>query len=613
MAASTTFRTDFYTVVSDTFVPAPEPSIPAEYLSYSEFNQKYNLSEASTEKDNTRTADLSHTMERDTVGGLRVLLNEEKRVIDAFKTFSPRLDEIAPVLAKKTQMGGRTIFVGVGSSGRAAIDLAAKVTAVYPSFKCLGLMGGGDCALILAREELEDSAKEGEVAAEKLKLTDLDSIFLISASGATSFNVGFGHIAANRGCQVYYFFNSGEIPDRTRVLFRRNNNPVMPLLLDIGPQAILGSTRLQAYSIACICFSYLLGKTIEQCGGTIDPDQMSADALSKMLLQGIDKIEKVLPDLAKMIVQEYTTFSSQQSNFRRSKDETEAGYVTLLGTPTSGRELIIDSVEVPPTFSLNPCRMEGEDPKKRRRPEYQAYVVGVDNETAWKTVLGRDAIFCGDWANTSHFPLSTTTSGQESFEMRPKSRGNCVIGVDVLHTGQKIYPQLVQKLQEVKCMGADTMLLLISEDTQQSLPTELESVGAELVMIDGFRNDPMKLTSSLMLKWSCNLISNGTMILMGKVLDNRMIDVRPSNNKLIDRCMRNINAWWYKRHQVLLPREYIYEQVIHVYERQKKDFALGNYSPSTMKIVLTMLEKKCVYERAIVILQGIHEKLSLLI
>lgn len=400
------------------------------FLPFEEFEQQFNLSSITTEMENPQTANLSSVLLGCPREGLKLLLQQEKTVIDAFRTYSVRLDGIAQTLQERVSLGGRIIFVGVGSSGRLAIDLAAKITKVCPTFPCLGITGGGDCALIVARETFEDSTKEGECAAEKLALKIFDTVILISSSGATSFNVGFGHSAANVNCKVLYFYNSEKIPIRTQKLFERPINPVEPLLLDSGPQAIVGSTRLQAYSLARICLTYLLGQTSLKCGWDINPNEISVETLCKKLLISIEKIDSNILKLASIAREEHIVFSHSYSNFYLFQDEYEAGYVTFLGTPNSIRELIIDSVEIPPTFSLNPYKWEGKD-TNQKRPEYQAYCVGMNNEETWKVVLGREAFSEGDWAQPSNFLISAETDGRESFHNRPQGAGNCIIGVDI--------------------------------------------------------------------------------------------------------------------------------------------------------------------------------------
>lgn len=573
--------------------------LPPGYLPYPEFKAKFSLGTASTEQSNPNTINLSTTMLRNRADGLLMLLKEETRVIAGFETFAPGLDKLAAPLAERARAGGRVIFVGVGSSGRAGLDIAAEAMALCPTVNALGLLGGGDCALIQAREGFEDSPQQGALAAQQLNLTAHDSIFLISASGSASFNAGFGDAAANLGAHVFYFYNSVDVPERTSELFIRARNPVVPLLLDIGPQAILGSTRLQGFSIARICLGYLLGQMICHLDPTQDKAAFSAQILSENLQLSLEKIQKVLPELSAIVDADYAVFSSPNANFHRFRDTTAAGYDTRLGTSRSVRELLVDCVETSPTFFVNPRRRES-TPQKRRA-EYQAYLVdsGLNDASAWTTVLGRLPLSAADQNDMTQFILSTGTPGLESFANRPQAEGNIVIGADILHKGDTLSLELIEQLSSVKTQGGTTALIVISEDPMPNLKEQLAGICDFVSLIDNFRDDPQRLTSHQTLKWQCNLISNGAMIMMGKVIGNRMIDLRTSNNKLIDRCMRIIQeAWTALGMQEQLDEEQLYCHILTVYEQQKTYQDRGEYVPSTSKMVLTMLLKDCSFEEA---------------
>lgn len=113
------------------------------YLPFEEFDRLFNLAASTTEMDNIQTANLSTILLGCPYDGLKLLLQQEKPVVEAFRTFSTRLDAVAQTLYHRIRAGGRIIFVGVGSSGRLAIDLAAKITAACPNFPCWGITGGG--------------------------------------------------------------------------------------------------------------------------------------------------------------------------------------------------------------------------------------------------------------------------------------------------------------------------------------------------------------------------------------------------------------------------------------------------------------------------------------
>ena len=80
------------------------------------------------------------------------------------------------------------------------------------------------------------------------------------------------------------------------------------------------------------------------------------------------------------------------------------------------------------------------------------------------------------------------------------------------------------------------------------------------------------------------------MILTNKVHGNQMIDVRASNNKLIDRCIRLTKEIWSEYRSDPVPSDKIlYHYIAHVNALKKSYEKKGIYTPSVVKIMLAML------------------------
>lgn len=585
--------------------------IPSSHLPFEEFCEEFNLDRTSTELQNPRTAKFSKTIESSREEGLSMLWKEDETVINGFLAGVQKLDRIVAPITDKVKENGRIIIVGVGSSGRVALDLTARVTQLVPSFKCHGIIGGGDEALILARPDFEDSSNHGASKAKELKFVKNDVVFLISASGSSSFNVGFGHEAANRDASVYYFYNSAIVPDRTDKLFRRTNNPVYPLLFDTGPQAIRGSTRLQGSSIASISLGYVLGRIISQLDQTLDPHAFTADCLGNQLKAVHRHLPSVFPALKKIIEEQYNVFSSSKANFRKTRDQDPFGYITYLGTPSSFRELLTDAVECPPTFSLSPS--QAENSLGQRRSEYRAYLAGEeDNVTAWNIALGRDPDIKTDYRVVEQFILAADCKdGRYTYANRPTANGNMVIGAQILLKGSPLSDDLLNGLRQAKRVGGMTALIVISEDPMDPSQKEILKDIPIVSWIDNLTNDPLGLTFSQALKWQCNLISNSAMALMAKIKGNRMIDVRAGNNKLIKRCMDIILDDLDRTGSLtnITPAQ-LYQLVISVDIKQTAYQARAEYTPSTTKIILAMLYKNCSFEEALDELRRVEENVD---
>ena len=85
------------------------------------------------------------------------------------------------------------------------------------------------------------------------------------------------------------------------------------------------------------------------------------------------------------------------------------------------------------------------------------------------------------------------------------------------------------------------------------------------------------------------------MVLTGKVHGNRMVDLRASNQKLIDRSLRLVKEIWrdFQRPMPLSDEE-LYHYIAHVGVLKKSYTSSGIYTPSVVKIMLGLiyLEKK---------------------
>jgi hypothetical protein len=253
---------------------------------------------------------------------------------------------------------------------------------------------------------------------------------------------------------------------------------------------------------------------------------------------------------------------------------------------------MIDSTETSPTFSTNPIRREGE--VHRKRPEFQAYLVEKDdNQAAWRAVLGRE-ISLEDVQDADSFLLSYNADGVNSYRNRPAGKGNFVIGVAKVRESQQIPKELLQALEEVKQQGGEIGLILLCTGTLSGRQAkELSTVQETLCVIENVPCDPIGLIDTVILKQTLNLISNGSMILMNKILGNQMIDVRASNNKLIDRCIRLIKRIWNEYQHSAAPRDKeLYYYVAHVSTMKNLYEEQNVYTPSVVKIVLAMLSLK---------------------
>lgn len=304
----------------------------------------------------------------------------------------------------------------------------------------------------------------------------------------------------------------------------------------------------------------------------------------------VKHIGEKIPEIISVIQEEKQVFSSDDSNFRKVKDETQKGYVTFLTSQESLREVMIDSTEIPPTFSTNPPRTKQE--KDKKKAEFRAYLLGFsNNQRAWQALLG-PSFRKEDMPEMDAMIVGQNVNGCGSFLMRPKAKGNFTLGVLHARASKEKAQEMLGILQEIQKTKGRVGLLIVGKTSYdkklfQSIDTQ--------VILDKIPDDDFHLLPTLALKVTLNLISNGVMLSMGKVYGNIMIDLKASNYKLIDRTCRIVQEIYSRKHPKAPPihRECLYDMVCRVkHLKNIMESEYGRYVPSLVKLILTMLEDK---------------------
>ncbi len=204
-----------------------------------------------------------------------------------------------------------------------------------------------------------------------------------------------------------------------------------------------------------------------------------------------DAIEKVIPQIEKLIVQ----------LVERMK---KGGRLFYIGAGTSGRLGIVDASECPPTYGVPHDwvigLMAGGDAAIRKAVEF-----AEDDQTqAWKDIL-------------KYQPTENDT----------------VIGIAA--SGRT--PYVIGGLREARKNGLLTGAITCNPDSKVAkeahFPIEV-IVGAELL------TGSTRMKAGTAQKLVLNMISTATMIRLGRVKGNKMVDMQLTNRKLVDRGTRMV-------------------------------------------------------------------------
>ncbi|WP_449538156.1 N-acetylmuramic acid 6-phosphate etherase [Ferdinandcohnia sp. Marseille-Q9671] len=199
------------------------------------------------------------------------------------------------------------------------------------------------------------------------------------------------------------------------------------------------------------------------------------------------RVEDVLPEVESAVETVY------QSLIR-------GGRLFYIGAGTSGRIGILDAVECPPTFSTPPDLV-------------QAIIAGGENAFI-KAVEGAE---------------DDSTLGAKDLEERNLTSIDVVIGIAA--SGRT--PYVIGALQYAKQVGAKTVSLTSNKNAKISehadIAIEVET-GPEVV------TGSTRMKAATAHKLILNMITTSTMIKVGKVYENLMVDLKVSNIKLQERA-----------------------------------------------------------------------------
>ena len=225
---------------------------------------------------------------------------------------------------------------------------------------------------------------------------------------------------------------------------------------------------------------------------TLDIDKVSTREIL-VKLNNEDKtvayaVEKAIDDIAKCVDMVYEVFMND-------------GRLIYIGAGTSGRIGLIDAVECRPTYGVSPemvqCLMAG---------GVGAMVQAVEGAEDSKTMAVEDL---------------------KRINLTSK---DIVIGIAA--SGRT--PYVIGGIEYAKAVGAKTASITTSANTVLSslVDCPIEAVtGAEPI------TGSTRMKSGTAQKMICNMISTASMVKMGKVYGNLMIDAQATNEKLVARSI----------------------------------------------------------------------------
>ena len=233
-----------------------------------------------------------------------------------------------------------------------------------------------------------------------------------------------------------------------------------------------------------------------------NPASMHIDTVSTVKMVKIMNEEDQKVALAVGNQDEQIARAIDEAANRYKKD----GRLIYLGAGTSGRLGVLDAAELVPTYGIKPERAIG--------------LIAGGPGAMYKAVEGAE---------------DDTNLGAEDLKDLNLNSQDIVLGLAA--SGRT--PYVIGGLEYANQIGAFTISIACVKDSEigKHAKVAIEAVvGPEIV------TGSTRMKSGTAQKMILNMISTGVMIRQGKVFENVMIDVMPTNSKLVDRASRIISA-----------------------------------------------------------------------
>ncbi|WP_027340765.1 N-acetylmuramic acid 6-phosphate etherase [Halonatronum saccharophilum] len=221
----------------------------------------------------------------------------------------------------------------------------------------------------------------------------------------------------------------------------------------------------------------------------------------------------------------------------------EGGCLVYIGAGTSGRLGILDAAECPPTFGTSPDKVIG--------------IIAGGKEAMVDAVEGAE----------DSYDLGKRDLKEIDF-------GSKDIVVGIAASGRT--PYVIGALEYAKSIRATTVALSCNQNSKISQIADIPIspvVGPEVI------TGSTRLKSGTAQKMVLNMLSTASMIKLGKVYKNLMVDVQPTNQKLVERAK-----------SIVMQATGVDYSIAH------KALKAANYNP---KIAIVMIKGNFSYKKAV--------------
>jgi N-acetylmuramic acid 6-phosphate etherase len=484
---------------------------------------QYRLGDLPTEQSHPLTRDLSRLSRENPVEALRVLQGIDSHALRIVHAKAGRIAVLAQSI-RRTLDGGHRIFIcGCGATGRLALTLETlwrqEHEAGVDAGRVIGFMAGGDVALVKSIETFEDRPDYGEQQLLELGFACGDLLISCTEGGETPFVIGATVKAADVSENAPWFLYCNPdgplcaAAERSKLVIADPRIEKLPLVA--GPMALAGSTRMQATTVL-----------MAAAGGAL---LYSAAPLA---------IEPFLASLATGWERLDCSFLSPFISAETAAYE-QGEYLLYTADDSCAITIFTDTTERAPTFSMHPFE-NAFDPDAPRSLCFFVLSSASDAISAWKRILRRDPRPL-TWPDIGAVASFERLRG---YDFSPEYVSGRLAG------SQGRYHQFA-----IAC--GNGVLSFTLDKCAYSVSVK----------------DYPPLAAHLVLKMLLNMHSTLVMGRLGRYKGNVMTWVKPTNNKLIDRAIRNVDLLL-RNKGIAIPYERIAHAVFDIMQTVPSDQSL---------------------------------------
>lgn len=221
---------------------------------------------------------------------------EDKSVPLAVEKAIPSIELLIQAIVDKMSLGGRLFYIGAGTSGRLGIVDASECPPTFgiPYGVVIGIIAGGEKAILRPAEFAEDNKEDGWQDLEKHAITNKDIVVGLAASGTTPYVIGALEYCKQQGIVTGSIACNPNAPVSAIADF--------PIEVVVGPEFVTGSTRMKSGTAQKLVLNMISTAVMIRLG-RVEDNKMVNMQLTNIKL--VDRGVKMIMD--KLGLTEYAT------------------------------------------------------------------------------------------------------------------------------------------------------------------------------------------------------------------------------------------------------------------------------------------------------------------